>query len=55
MGEERGPEKRVAAIGVSAADEFMVAVREADEFTFAKLANECVPHGPTALDDGFEA
>jgi len=55
MGEEGGPEQRVAAIGVGAADEFVAAVRETDEFALAKLADECVPHGPTMLDDRFEA
>ena len=42
MGEERGPEARVATIGVRAADEFVVvaaplSVIPADEFSFTKL------------------
>ena len=55
VGEERGPEERVAAIGVGAANEFVAAIGQPDEFTFAKLADDCVPRGPTVLDDGFEA
>ncbi len=59
VGEQGGPEERVAAIGVGAANEFMavaapLAVIPTDEFTFAKLADDYVPHGPMALDDGFE-
>ena len=55
MGEQGGPEQRVAAIGVGAANEFVAAIGQPDEFTLAKLADDCVPRGPTALDDGFEA
>ena len=44
-----------AAIGVGAANEFVAAIGQPDEFTFAKLADDCVPRGPTVLDDGFEA
>ena len=55
MGEQGCPNQRVAAIGVGAANEFVASIGQPDEFALAKLADECVPHGPTALDDGFEA
>ena len=54
MGEQGGPEQRVAAIGVGAANEFVASIGQPDELSLAKLADECGPRGPTAPDDGFE-
>ena len=55
MGEQGGPKQRVAAIGAGAANEFVASIGQPDELSLAKLADECGPHGPMALDDGFEA
>ena len=43
MGEERGPFKRGGPVGGRAADQFMLAMRQADEAGCAELADELAP------------
>ena len=40
MGEERGPFKSGGAVGVGAADEFVLAIGQPDKFGLSELANE---------------
>jgi len=40
VGEERHPFEGVSAVGIGAADEFMLAVGESDEFGLTKLTDE---------------